>query len=340
MAYVRGMKFHCPHFRTGVGLTVLLAVFGLVLGNLPGLARLGPLSVALLLGLLWRWLMQVPEHHHEGIGFSARQMLRLGIILLGVRLNFALIAQSGYKIVLLDLIVIAFGLTFITWLGKWAGLEGRLPLLLAVGSSICGASAVAATAPVIRARDSEIALAIPMCGILGTIAALGLTFAQGFFHFTPDTYGILAGSTLHEVAQVLAAASAVPGAQQSGTIVKLIRVVLLIPVVFFLGQLLKTKGANATPVAKPWFVGGFLLVGIANSALLYGLPQFNLLWAQIDQQVLTVANFLMTMAMAGLGLQVDVTTLRRQGLAAIKVAVVGWVALFAVAGTVMYFLRL
>jgi uncharacterized integral membrane protein (TIGR00698 family) len=334
------MKFYNPHFRTGIGLTVLLAIFGLVLGSLPGLVRLGPLSVALLLGLAWRAFMHVPEHHHEGISFSAKRLLRWGIILLGVRLDFALIAQSGWKIVILDLIVIGFGVFFITWLGKRAGLAGQLPLLLAVGSSICGASAVAAAAPVIRARDNEIALAIPMCGILGTIAALGMTFAQNYLHLSPNTYGILAGSTLHEVAQVMAASAAVPGALQSGTIVKLLRVVLLVPVIFFLGQMLKSKDAQAAPVQKPWFVGGFLLVGIVNTALIYGLPQFHAVWAQTDQQMLTVANFLMTMAMAGLGLQVDISTLRTQGVAAIKVAVAGWIALLTVATGTMYLLGL
>jgi uncharacterized integral membrane protein (TIGR00698 family) len=334
------MKFYNPHFRTGIGLTVLLAILGLVLGSLPGLVRLGPLSVALLLGLAWRAFMHVPEHHHEGISFSAKRLLRWGIILLGVRLDFALIAQSGWKIVILDLIVIAFGVLFITWLGKRAGLAGQLPLLLAVGSSICGASAVAAAAPVIRARDNEIALAIPMCGILGTIAALGMTFAQNYLHLSPNTYGILAGSTLHEVAQVMAASAAVPGALQSGTIVKLLRVVLLVPVIFFLGQMLKSKDAQAAPVQKPWFVGGFLLVGVVNTALIYGLPEFHAVWVQADQQMLTVANFLMTMAMAGLGLQVDIGTLRTQGVAAIKVAVAGWIALLAVATGTMYFLGL
>ncbi len=334
------MKFHCPSFRTGVGLTFLLAVSGLLLASLPGLTKLGPLSVALLLGLLWRGFIPVPERHHAGIGFSARQLLRLGIILLGVRLNFGLIAHSGYKIVVLDMVVIGFGLAFITWLGKRAGLTGQLPLLLAVGSSICGASAVAATAPVIRARDQDIALAIPMCGILGTIAAIGMTFAQGFLHLRPEVYGILAGSTLHEVAQVLAAASAIPGAQDAGTMVKLLRVVMLVPVVFFLGQLLKSRDVQALPVPKPWFVGGFLLVGILNTALLIGLPQFNDLWVQIDRQMLTIANFLMAMAMAGLGLQVNLVTLRTQGLAAVKVAVLGWIALLTVAAGTMYFLRL
>ena len=174
----------------------------------------------------------------------------------------------------------------------------------------------------------------------GLIAALGLTFAQTYLHLTPNTYGILAGSTLHEVAQVLAASAAVPGALQSGTIVKLLRVVLLVPVVFFLGQMLRGKDTQAVPVQKPWFVGGFLLVGIANTALIYGLPQFHEVWAHLDQQMLTVANFLMAMAMAGLGLQVDFTTLRTQGIAALKVAAVGWIALLAVATAAIYFLGL
>jgi len=334
------MHFRSPHFRTGVGLTVLLAVGGLVLGDLPGLARLGPLSIALLLGLFWRALMHVPAEQHLGIGFSARQLLRLGIILLGVRLDFALIAHSGYKIVVLDLAVILFGLAFITWLGRRAGLAGQLPLLVAVGSSICGASAVAATAPVIRARDNEIALAIPLCGLLGTFAALGLTFAQGFLHLAPNTYGILAGSTLHEVAQVIAASAAVPGALQSGTIVKLLRVVLLIPVVLFLGQLFQKKDAAAGPVQKPWFVGGFFLVGVINTALVALLPAQREILAHLDTQILTVANFLMAMAMAGLGLQVDLAALRTQGLAAVKVAVIGWAALLLVAVAIMHLLHL
>lgn len=319
---------------------MLLAVLGLVLGSLPGLIRLGPLSVALLLGLFWRMLMHVPAHQHVGIGFSAKQVLRAGIVLFGVRLNFELIAHSGYKIVILDLIVVVFGLGFITWLGKRAGLQGQLPLLLAVGSSICGASAVAATAPVIRARESEIALAIPLCSVFGTMAALGLTFAQTFLHLAPQTYGILTGSTLHEVAQVVAAASAVPGALQTGTMVKLLRVLLLIPVVLVLGQFFQQKDSHAVSIQKPWFVGGFFLMGLINTALLFWLPQLHVLWLRLDQEILTVANFLMAMAMAGLGLQVDIASLRSQGIMAIRVAIVGWGALFVVAATVMYLLSL
>jgi uncharacterized integral membrane protein (TIGR00698 family) len=267
-------------------------------------------------------------------------LLRLGIVLLGVRLEFQLLAHSGYKIILLDLAVIAFGLGFITWLGKRAGLHGQLPLLLAVGSSICGASAVAATAPVIRARDSEIALAIPLCSVFGTLAALGITLAQSFLHLAPHTYGILAGSTLHEVAQVVAASAAVPGALQSGTMVKLLRVLLLIPVVLVLARLFRRKGAHAAPMQKPWFVGGFFLVGVVNTLLLYALPGWHPVLLQLDGMILTVANFLMAMAMAGLGLQVDWVSLRTQGLAAIRVAVIGWLVLLTVASTMIYFLRL
>jgi len=321
-------------------MTVLLAICGLLLGDLPFLSRLGPLSLALLLGLLWRGLMHVPVDQRIGIGFSAKRLLRIGIILLGVRLDFALIAHSGWKIVMLDLVVITFGLVFITWLGRRAGLTGQLPLLVAVGSSICGASAVAATAPVIRARDSEIALAIPLVSVLGTFAAIGLTFAQGFLHLAPSTYGILAGSTLHEVAHVVAASAAVPGALESGTIVKLLRVVLLVPVILVLSQFFQKKDADTGPIQKPWFVGGFFLVGVINTALVYAFPGLHDLWTHLDQQFLTVANFLMAMAMAGLGLQVDFAALRSQGMTAIKVAVGGWFALLLVAVTVIYLCRL
>ncbi len=334
------MTFPSRHFRTGVGLTVLLALSGLLLADLPVLSRLGPLSVALLLGLSWRSLMHISEDYHVGIGFSAKQLLRIGIVLLGVRLDFALIAQSGWKILVLDLAVIGFGLAFIPWLGKRAGLEGRLALLVAVGTSICGASAVAATAPVIGACESEIALAIPLVSVLGTLAALGLTLAQGILHLAPKTYGALAGSTLHEVAQVVAAAAAVPGALESGTVAKLLRVLLLAPIVFLLGWFYPRKAVAEGPIQKPWFVGGFLLMGVVRSGLLGAFPSLRPFWTPIEEQILTIANFLMAMAMAGLGLQVDMSLLRRQGFSATKLAVGGWLGLFVLAAILLFLLDL
>ncbi len=128
------MQTRHRHFRSGVTLTALLAVLALVLARLPGVEHLGALSIALLLGLAWRGFNHVPDELQAGIGFSAKKLLRAGIILLGVRLNFALVLHTGAKILLLDATVIATGLVGISWLGRRFGLDPVLACLIAVDS--------------------------------------------------------------------------------------------------------------------------------------------------------------------------------------------------------------
>lgn len=335
---LRGMKPHAAHFRSGVALTALLAIVAIALERLPGIAHLGPLSVALLLGLAWRAFNHVPLGHRVGIGFSAKTLLRLGIVLLGVRLNLELVAHAGLKVLVLDISVITAGLLGITWLGRRLGLDPTLACLIAVDSSICGASAVAAAAPALRAREDEMALVIPMCSLIGTVAMLGFTFAQQVHPLSTAHYGLMTGATLHEVAQVMAAVNPIPEAVEIGTMTKLTRVVLLVPAVFVLGWWTARRNAGragTTPHAlpKPWFVLGFLLVGGLNTLGLRYLPEQRGTLQGLDQQVLTVANFLMAMAMAGMGLQVDLRRLRTNGLRSLVTAVVGWLALAGLAAT-------
>ncbi len=328
-------------------MTVLLAVLALGLSRLPVLERIGPLSTALLLGLIWRGFMDVPLGQHVGIGFSAKRLLRLGIILLGVRLNLDLVLHGGLKILLLDAGVIAAGLSFITWLGLRTGLDATLACLIAVDSSICGASAVAAAAPALGAKDDEPALVIPMCSLIGTFAVLAFTFGQSVLHLRPELYGMFAGATLHEVAQVMAAVAAVPGAVEIGTVTKLTRVVLLVPAVFFLGLWMQRRrrrlaGATDLPetrVPKPWFVLGFLAVGIVNTLAFRLFPHAHETLLDYNRQILVISNFLMAMAMAGMGLQVDFGRLRANGPRAVFVAVVGWLLLAALAAGEMWVLR-
>ncbi len=329
--------------------TALIAVLAFNLAHLPGLEHVGALSLALLMGIAARAFLHVPEHQSVGIGFSAKHLLRIGIVLLGVRLNFDLIMHAGPRILILAVSVILTGLLFITWLGRRAGLPGLLPVILAVDSSICGASAVAATAPVIRAKAEDMALVIPLCSLIGTGGVLALTAMQGILHLAPSTYGVLTGSTLHEVAQVMAAASAVPNALEPGAVTKLMRVLLLAPTVLLLGFLFPApKGVGAgEPVSRfaailksIWFVFGFVLVGVLNTALLRAFPGHAETLAAMDQHVLTVATFLMGMAMAGLGLQVDFADLRRNGLRTAGVALAGWLVLVSLAAMEIYVMKL
>lgn len=342
------MKFRCPRFHAGVAVTIGLAVVAIGLSHLPGPNHIGALSLALLLGLLARSLWAVPDGHAAGIGFSARQLLRIGIVLVGVRLNFDLLLHAGPRIFFLAISIITAGLSVITWLGKRCGLPGMLPLLLAVDSSICGASAAAAAAPVIRARDEDIALVIPVCSLIGTLGLLGFTFAQHMLALSPSTFGILTGATLHEIAQVIAAASIVPNALEPGAVTKLMRVTLLAPAIIILGLLLarRRKGRSSNSLSfvgvlgAVWFVFGFLIVGGINSLFRAAFPDHLAVIDTIGGHLLALANFLMTMAMAGLGLQVDFAQLRKNGLRTASVALAGWLLLVALAIGEIHFLRL
>lgn len=338
------MKTETRHSLLAVAVTLLIAVIALTAADLPYLEHIGPLATALLLGLLCRAIFTVPSTARDGIEFSARKLLRLGIVLLGVRLNFDLILHAGLHILLLDIALIATGLCLITFLGARFGLTRTLACLIAVDTSICGASAVAAAAPAIGARDDEPSLVIPMCSLIGTAAMLVISFAQSYVHLHPHVYGMLVGATLHEVAQVMAAVVVEPNSIEIGTVTKLTRVVLLVPVIFLLSawarKNAKSSAAGSAPkFAKPWFVVGFVAVGILNTLALRLLPDGHLVMLSYDRAVLAVATFLMAMAMAGMGLQVDFAKLRANAARAAVVAGIGWLVLFCLAATELWLMR-
>jgi uncharacterized membrane protein YadS len=152
---------------------------------------------------------------------------------------------------------------------------------------------------------------------------------------------MMAGSSLHEVAQVMAAVTPFPDASAIGTVTKLTRVVLLVPTVLVLGWIFsrrRTQGdgvgagrAPAPAVPKPWFVLGFLLVGVGNTLALHFLPAQTVRIGALNHEMLAVANFLMAMSMAGMGLQVDFARLRANGPRAVGTALLGWAVLASLA---------
>lgn len=323
-----------------ISLTVVgtLTVLAVGLEQLPGLDHLGSLALALLLGLAWRAWLPVPDGWQQGLSFAAKRLLRIGIILLGVRLNIALIAEAGLKIVMIDFSVITVGLIGISWLGRRFGLDPLLAMLIAVDSSICGGSAVAAAAPVIRAREHEVALVIPLCSLIGTAVMLGYTLMQHSVELSSEHYGMLVGSSLHEVAQVVAAVTPFPDAVEIGTVTKLTRVIFLVPVIGILGWIFARKRARegaadqqvVQKVPKPWFVLGFLLVGVANTLGWRYLPEYRAQLSHLDENILKAATFLMGMAMAAMGLQTDFVHLRENGGKALRTAVLGWMMIASV----------
>lgn len=310
-------------------LTTVVAAAAYWLAKLPILQTIGALAVALLLAMAVKAVVAMPADFRPGFNYAAKALLRFGIILLGVRLNFDLILGAGWKILVLDIAVIVFSIFFFRWLSQLFGLSDSMAWLVAIGSGICGASAIVAATPVVRAREDESALALVLVTVIGTGAALGLLAAQAALGWSPLNYGAVAGASLHEVAQVLAAVTPVPAAIDLGTVTKLVRVLLLAPVILVLVAVLHRRGGEAkVNVPFPWFVVGFFVVGVVNFLILRATGQAEIA-KTMGSWMLFSGLFLMTMGMAGLGLQVDYARLREHGLQAALACIVGWVGLLA-----------
>jgi len=300
----------------GVGLAALLTLVALALGavqeRLVDYAFLEPLVLALLLGLAVRAIWPPQAVFLDGIGFAARQLLEFAIVLLGASLNLAAIVDAGFQLLLAVLISVSVTLAAGVTLGRLAGLGTRLAILIAVGNAICGNSAIAAVAPVIRAKKGEIASAIALTAVLGIGVVLALPGLIALFDLTDERYGVIAGLTVYAVPQVLAATLPVSAeAGQVASLVKLTRVLLLGPMVALFAWLYREEsGREATSRLSlgkfvPWFVIGFMALALLRTGSIIPPAAGDL--AKDASRILT------SVAMAGLGLSVDLRSVRASG---------------------------
>lgn len=306
----------------GIVLTFVIATISGNFVKYPFFSVLGVMIMSILLGMAWKWLMGVPEVASSGITFSSKVLLRLGIILMGLRLNLEQIIAAGITTILIDVSVIVFTITFMLLLGKLLSIDRHLSALIAVGTAVCGAAAIVAVAPLIGAKKESTAISVAFIAILGTIVSVFYSFSYGLLGLDQTEFGILTGATLHELAHVIAAAS--PGGDIStdtALLVKLGRVVLLIPVAIGMSLLFnrhtdKAKSYKALPV--PWFIIGFLFMCIVNTYL--PIPR-----AVVDACIGT-SVFLLSMAMAGLGLSVHFSEFKKLNLQVLITGVTGSIA--------------
>ena len=292
----------------GVFLATLIATAAFGLHELPGAAALSPLILSILIGIAFHNLIGTPARARDGVTFALKRLLRFAIILLGLQLTAAQIADVG--VVGLAVIALTLIATFLftTWLGRLIGVAPKLTQLIAAGTSICGASAVIATNTVTNAHDEDVAYAVACVTVFGSIAMFAYPLLPGLLHLDPRAYGLWSGASIHEIAQVIAAAFQ-DGRQagEFGTIAKLSRVAMLAPVVIALGLIASRRGAKAHARAPmPWFVLGFVALVAVNSVIV--VP------ADIKAMIVAVTTFLLSMALAAMGLSTDIAKLRAKGL--------------------------
>ena len=326
------------HFIPGLALTAVLTGAALWAGSFSAIAGAGfsALTLAILFGMvigntIYPKLWQSCD---GGVIFAKQYLLRLGIILYGFRLTFAQIADVGVSGITIDVLTLTSTFFIACFLGqKVFGLDKHTSWLIGAGSSICGAAAILATEPVVKAQASKVTVAVATVVIFGTLAIFlyPAMYPMLAHWFTPEAYGIYMGSTMHEVAQVVAAGHAIsPDAENAAVIAKMLRVMMLAPFLLFMAARIKQLApaglGEKSKITIPWFAILFIVVAVFNS--------FHLLPKSIVGILVTLDTVLLAMAMAALGLTTHVSALKKAGAKPLLMALILFVWLIVGGGAI------
>lgn len=319
----------------GILLTIFLSMLAKLSGLIPVISMFGSMITAIILGITARPVLEdYASTFQSGVSFVAKTVLRLGIILMGLRLNITDICNAGWRIMLLDIAVVVFTISFISYLGKNFNIKYKLRTLIAVGTGVCGAAAIGAIAPVIKAKEEDIALSVGIISILGTIFTLLSSSANTlFFNMPADIFGIFAGSSLHELGHVIAAAaSAGQASSDYAILVKLGRVSLIAPVALVIGHLYNRRQQNNSKfsLSFPYFILGFLAMALINS--------FFTINSVLIHKLTDFSSFLLTMAMAAFGFNVKINTVKKAGARPFFIALAGTILLNIFVFVMLYLL--
>lgn len=332
-----------PHVRRALAILPGLLMASVVAASaygfreLPGVTAFSPLILAILIGTAFHNLVGTPAIAKAGVAFSMRRLLRLGIILLGFQLTVSQIIEVGQRGFLIIAATLLATFVFTVSLGRLLGVERKLAQLIAAGTSICGASAVIATNTVTNGDDEDVAYAVACVTIFGSVAMFAYPLLPTLLNLDPHAFGLWSGASIHEIAQVVAAAFQYgKAAGEFGTIAKLSRIVLLAPVVIVLGWLASRNAsmrASASTASSrppmPWFVLGFVAVVGLNS--LITIP------AADRSHIAAITTFLLSLALAAMGLETDLRKLMARG---IRPALLGALAFLFIASFSLMLIKL
>lgn len=326
------------HLAPGLAFTAVITALAVYAGTLPTLSHAGlsALTLAILVGMIVgnTFWPRISAPCEPGVLFAKQHLLRLGIILYGFRLTLSDVAGIGASGLVIDIFTLSSTFFLACWLGqKLFKLDRQTSWLIGAGSSICGAAAVLATEPVVKAPAGKVTVAIATVVIFGTLAigVYPLLYPWLATWFGPQAYGVFIGSTVHEVAQVVAAGQAITtDAGNAAVIAKMLRVMMLAPFLLFLAarvkQLAPAGQDAAGKITIPWFALLFIVVAMVNS--------LHLLPAQAVSMLVTLDTVLLTMAMAALGLTTHLSALKQAGVRPLLLALVLFIWLIVGGGAI------
>lgn len=314
----------------GVLFVTLFALSSFYLASIPWIANLGisSLVVAIVLGMIYSNTLRhrFPKEWEAGIQFSAKRLLRLAIILYGFRISFQQMASVGLEGLLIDSLIVFLTLLIGYGVGvKLLKMDPDLSLLIGAGAAICGAAAVLAVEDILKSEPYKATVAVATVVLFGTLSMFLYPFLQhlGFFNFSDNQFGVFAGATIHEVAQVVVAGNDINlEAGSVAVIVKMTRVLLLVPVLFILSILVNktSKNEHKKKIVIPWFALIFLAMVAFNSLHV------------LQESVITLINqfdiFLLTMAMAAIGIETNFLKIKKVGIRPLYLAILLFIELF------------
>lgn len=303
----------------GVLLITLFSLAAFYIGDMEFVKRLSfsPMIVGIILGMFYANSLRnnLPDTWVLGILFCSKRILRIGIILYGFRLTFQDVTAVGLPAILIDAIIVTVTVCGGVLIGKLLKMDRSIALLTSVGSGICGAAAVLGAESAINTKPYKTAVAVSTVVIFGTLSMFlyPVLYRNGVFDLSPELMGLFTGSTVHEVAHVVGAGNAMgQGVSNTAIIVKMIRVMMLVPALLVISwtvarNLTKRDAAEQAKgkITIPWFAILFLVV--------IGFNSFNLLPVALVEWINQFDTFLLTMAMTALGAETSFDKFKKAG---------------------------
>lgn len=304
--------------RHGVILCSIIAVIATLLGQLFPI--IGGIIFSIILGIISSNAIKLPDKYQPGIKFASKKILQYAIIVMGFTLNLRVVIEMGLSSLPITLTTITAALLTSIWLGKVMNIRENIRTLIGVGTAICGGSAIAAASPIVDAKEDEVAFSLSTIFLFNIIAVFIFPVIGHTIGLSDIGFGHFAGTAINDTSSVVAAGYAYSEtAGDTATIVKLVRALMIIPVCLILVMIqLKKSEKKAFSIKKvfPWFILYFFLASVVTSII--NLPE------AIISYIKMLSTFMISIAMAGIGLSVSIRQFRTIGIKPVLLGASVW----------------
>lgn len=296
----------------GILLAAVIAVMASAIGKVYPV--IGGAVTAIMIGFLARNFLGLPKKFEKGLDYTIKKLLKVAIVLMGFGLSFATVVEISASSIIVVAVTVVLGLGLTYLVGRWFGLKGDLPLLIGIGTSICGATAIATTAPILRAKEQDFVYAVNTIFAFNVLAVVSYPFIGQLLGFSDQVFGMWAGAAIHDTSSVVAAGYMYSDEAGSvAVIVKLIRTLTLIPLALllavFVSYRMKSKQTEAHKVRVSKIFPFFILVFVAVVLLNTFIPFPDIVMESTNQ----FAKFLIVMVMASVGLKASFKDIKTIG---------------------------